>query len=88
MSRFNIFWNSHFTISENKTFESELIYSDTSWFKFQFSWSRKQDHAGLSLTMGLFGYAFCVKMHDNRHWDHEKNCWYNYSSESQKWDLT
>lgn len=36
---------------------------------FEFSWTRKTDHAGVSLKLGLFGYQFEGRIYDTRHWD-------------------
>jgi hypothetical protein len=40
---------------------------------FEFSWTRKTDHAGVSLKLGLFGYVIEGQIYDSRHWDSETN---------------
>jgi hypothetical protein len=39
------------------------------------SW-KGRDHAGLHLSIGLFGHFVSCKIYDNRHWDYENNEWY------------
>ena len=38
----------------------------------------KDDHAGLLVLFGLFGYALEISIYDTRHWDYENNCWEIY----------
>lgn len=58
----------------NKHWEIEVY--NLGWgdlLDFEFSWSRKCDHAGFSLKLGLLGYTFEGKFYDSRHWDDETN---------------
>lgn len=43
-----------------------------------------EDHAGLHLGFGLFGYTIYFDINDSRHWDYENNCWEKYDEESYK----
>jgi hypothetical protein len=42
-------------------------------FTFEFTWTRKCDHAGVSLKLGLFGYQVEGRFYDSRHWDEDTN---------------
>jgi len=39
--------------------------------------TRKQNHAGIQLGLGLFGFNAEFHIYDNRHWDHATNDWKN-----------
>jgi hypothetical protein len=40
--------------------------------------SIRQDHAGFSVGIGLFGYGINFHIYDTRHWDYETNKWVVY----------
>lgn len=40
---------------------------------FEFSWTRKTDHAGVRLKLGLLGYQVEAQFYDSRHWDEDTN---------------
>jgi hypothetical protein len=46
------------------------IYRTSILAGFDFSWTRKCDHAGLDLFLGLFGYTVEFHVYDTRHWDY------------------
>lgn len=46
--------------------------------RFEFEFTVKQDHAGLNLELGLFGYEVHFTFYDSRHWNYESNTWENY----------
>jgi hypothetical protein len=50
-------------------------------FRIEFEWNVCQDHAGVQLELGLFGYQFDIRFHDSRHWDIYKNQWHDYSKD-------
>jgi hypothetical protein len=54
------------------------IYKCNYLFSISFNWSIREDHAGIILTFGLFGYEVNLQIYDVRHWDHEYNCWKEY----------
>lgn len=37
------------------------------------------DHAGVNITMILFGIKLFVSMYDSRHWDYKNNKWEEYN---------
>jgi hypothetical protein len=47
-------------------------------FRIEFNWTVQQDHAGVQLELGLFGYQLDFNFYDNRHWDTETNSWKVY----------
>lgn len=47
-------------------------------FKFQFS--RKVDHAGLQIILGLYKvFWFEISFYDHRHWNDDTNDWEKYN---------
>jgi hypothetical protein len=47
-------------------------------FRIEFEWTVGQDHAGVRLELGLFGYQLDLGFHDSRHWDIDTNAWKVY----------
>jgi len=41
-------------------------------------WTRRMDHAGFELGIGLFGYGVSFRIYDTRHWDDYHNKWEEY----------
>lgn len=41
-------------------------------------WSRRTDHAGLEVVVGLFGYGINFRIYDTRHWDYGRGEWVVY----------
>lgn len=41
-------------------------------------WSKKIDHAGLTIEVYLFGVYFILYVNDIRHWDYENDKWVSY----------
>lgn len=37
--------------------------------------THRQDHAGLNIELGLFGWNIEFTIYDSRHWDNKKNSW-------------
>lgn len=58
-------------VAKNKAIELEFLYYSKNWFIFDFSISRKTDHAGLNFEIGLFGYSIHFIFYDTRHWNTE-----------------
>ena len=50
-------------------------------FRIEFNWTVREDHAGVNLELGLFGYQIDFSFYDSRHWDYEKNCWEIYKDD-------
>jgi hypothetical protein len=68
------------TLIKHKYFEIELLQDNLNLFHFQFNWTTKQDHAGIKLELGLFGYELWCHLYDSRHWDYTNNCWMSYEN--------
>ena len=47
-------------------------------FNFQVRYSTKGDHAGLYLSLEVFGYMFAFMILDSRHWNYDTNEWEQY----------
>jgi hypothetical protein len=73
--------NWHKQLSEHKNVELEIqkfTGDDWSWADFHFKVTRHQDHAGVDLTIELFGFYLNVMFYDHRHWDYDKHDWCKY----------
>lgn len=73
----NLFWK-EVSLSKNKFFSIELIKDSAYLINLCFIWSRKIDHAGIEIGLGLFGFEVNLSIKDKRHWDYEKNTWTTY----------
>lgn len=68
-------------ISKNKQLEYQLelfgqINDDSKIFNFKALLNRKKDHAGLFLELEIIKiFWISLSLHDNRHWDYQKDCW-------------
>jgi hypothetical protein len=66
--RFVIVFDKAIKVTRNKSIEITL-YKNTCLLEFGFSvTSFKQDHAGFSFDIGVFGYNFEFMFSDNRHY--------------------
>ena len=65
-------------IGKNTAWELEHTQYGGSLFDIEFSWSIREDHAGLEMGLGLFGYGISFRIYDTRHWDNETNSWMKY----------
>jgi hypothetical protein len=73
--RFENLWNRSYTTPfKNKYIELEVL-KDSSIISFRFNWTVRQDHAGLDLEAGLFGYCVHFGFYDNRHWSQITKEW-------------
>ena len=61
-------------LTEHKAVEAN-IYCTANIIKLSLVYSTAQDHAGLQLEVGLFGYNFELHFYDTRHWDNKNKCW-------------
>jgi hypothetical protein len=59
---------------KNKYWEVQVIKNDN-WFRIEFSFTIREDHAGTNFELGLFGYEIHFTFYDNRHWNYEKGRW-------------
>lgn len=76
-NRFENLWcKSGSTPFKNKYWEVQFM-KNSELFRIEFSWTVQEDHAGVGLELGLFGYQFNMKFYDNRHWDYNTESWIN-----------
>lgn len=61
-------------LTKHKAVEAS-VYKDTTIITVSLDYSIRQDHAGLRIVIGLFGYECQIQIYDTRHWDYEKNQW-------------
>ena len=57
---------------------------DAELFRIEFEWTTRQDHAGVHLELGLFGYKIAFGWYDTRHWNIEKGRWVDYSNPEER----
>lgn len=66
---------------KHKHWEVQILKNDN-LIRVEFEFTIKQDHAGINLELGLFGYEIHFTFYDNRHWNHEQERWENYDHAS------
>ena len=59
----------------HKAWELEHSYYSPMLFDCDVRWTRGQDHAGIEIGIGIFGYGISFRMYDTRHWDSEQNAY-------------
>ena len=67
-------WNRSGLITNHKAWEAELLQTRT-LIGFEFSYTRRQSHAGLTLELAVFGYSISFQIYDTRHWNHKTGAW-------------
>ena len=69
--------NLYLPISQNKGIELEALYNPRSstFVHFLCSWTRRQDHAGISVEIGILSFELSARLVDSRHWDYQNNRW-------------
>lgn len=60
---------------EHKAWELEHSYYSPLLLDCEFRWTHEQDHAGIEIGLGIFGYGVSFRMYDTRHWDSEQNAY-------------
>jgi hypothetical protein len=74
---FDNLWNKSGNLTKNKSWEAELL-RGRQLIGFTVGYTVRQDHAGLNLEVGLFGYSISFMIYDNRHWDSITGTWEVY----------
>lgn len=64
-------------LSKHKAWEFEIYRSDTV-AEFELRASTRQDHAGVTLGLGLLSWTLRAQIYDTRHWDYEAKTWVKY----------
>jgi hypothetical protein len=57
--------------------EVEHNFYGNSLLDIDFHIAIKEDHAGISLTLGILGYGVHLHIYDCRHWDYTNKVWMN-----------
>lgn len=71
------------SLSKHKAWEVE-VYKTKAVVDFDFDLSFRQDHAGIRLGLGLFGYTVSGHIYDTRHWNYNEDRWYVYEDGEEK----
>ena len=67
-------WNRTGLITNHKAWEVELLQTRT-LIGFEFGYTRRQSHAGLTVELALLGYSVSFMIYDTRHWNYETGSW-------------
>ena len=62
-------------LTKYKAWELEHYYYTGMIVNLEMQIAIREDHSGLSTTIGLFGYSIRFTISDTRHWDHNNNCY-------------
>ncbi|NBS67678.1 hypothetical protein EBT31_02030 [bacterium] len=54
------------------------LYKTNKILGVNFSYTIREDHAGIWLELDLLGYGAELRLYDFRHWDYENKCWHTY----------
>ena len=76
--RFEPVYSTGGKLTAHKAWEVESYRSDTI-AEFELRLSARQDHAGITLGLGLFSWTVRVQLYDTRHWDYERKEWHDYN---------
>jgi hypothetical protein len=72
--RFGLLSSKSKMLTKHKAVEAN-IYCTANIIKLSLVYSTAQDHAGLQLEVGLFGYNFELHFYDTRHWNDKNKDW-------------
>ncbi len=87
----NPFWTERFaniknwrgrTFFKNKFWEFEILKNDD-LIRLEFGFTTQQDHAGLNINLGIFGFEIHASIYDCRHWDYHEKRWLDYNPEDK-----
>lgn len=73
----NLWYKIGKTPLKNKYWEMQSIKTDNI-LRLEFSFTVREDHAGLNLEIGLLGYEIHFTLYDNRHWNYKLGTWQKY----------
>ena len=66
-------------LTENKTMEFELTFSNEFQTGIKFNKNIHCHHSNICLELSLFGFTLRFQIYDNRHWDDENNKYEEYN---------
>jgi hypothetical protein len=67
------------TLPFHKAWELEIYRSNTI-AEVELKFRMRENHAGLTLGLGLFTWTMRFQIHDTRHWNYEKGSWEEYDN--------
>ena len=73
-TRFKILAGTSKLLTKNKAVEAN-IYCTANIVKLALAYAIRQDHAGLRMEFGLFGYECELHLYDTRHWNDKTHQW-------------
>jgi hypothetical protein len=71
---FDNLWNRSGRLTKNTGWELELL-KGRQLIGFEFGYTIRQSHAGLTLELALLSYSISFQIYDTRHWDYTANNW-------------
>ena len=71
---FDNLWNRAGLITNHTAWEVELLQTRT-LIGFEFSLTRRQSHAGLTVELAVLGRSMSFRIYDTRHWNPETGAW-------------
>lgn len=74
-NKFKNLFSRYFHLYGTKYFEFEILRDNYYLIEIEFRHTKKRDHAGINIVLGIFGYLFSIRIYDSRHWDYKNNCW-------------
>jgi hypothetical protein len=81
-SRFENVYNRSVPLTKHKYWAVEILKTDN-WFRFELQYTIRQDHAGISVELGMLGWEFHCGIRDSRHWNYTDNCWEVYTERTK-----
>ena len=67
-------WNRSGLITNHTAWEVELLQT-REVIGFEFSYTRRQSHAGLTVELAVLGRSVSFRIYDTRHWNPETGAW-------------
>jgi len=74
---FENLWNRSGPIARYTAWEAELLQT-SQLIGFEFSYTRRQSHAGLTVELAVLGRSLSFMIYDTRHWDYKTSTWEKY----------
>jgi hypothetical protein len=71
---FDNLWNRSGLITNHKAWEIELLQTNQ-LIGFEINYTQREDHAGLTVALALFGRNISFQIYDTRHWDYVGKNW-------------
>ena len=71
---FDNLWNRSGLITNHTAWEVELLQT-RQVIGFEFSYTRRQSHAGLTVELAVLGRSMSFRIYDTRHWNPETGAW-------------